>query len=232
MALTQLRQPLNYCTIEDVENLLLIDINDTFSPQINNWISISEDEVNKYLGFTTASGIFSESIVDEVSDTGVVDSNLDLNIFTRKHPVQSVSNIQLIKGTTYVTLSLVDGVTPRYHIPNSREKIVYPQGSIATSGGNMALGGFASLRWGSWYTKISYIAGYDVIPGPISQATALLVADKVMRQSNKEGLQTLIQGRITKQWFHQRQDNSNSDLVMDAHAMLDPYRVASRWLRG
>ena len=109
MAVTTLRDPLGYCNEEDIENLLLIDINDSFSAQINNWIVAAEDDVNKYLGYTTASGILNEQITDEVSETGTIDESNDLVIYPRKRPINSVSSIELISGTSAINLDLSSG---------------------------------------------------------------------------------------------------------------------------
>lgn len=239
MAIQQnIREPLGYCTEEDVENILLTDINDSFSTQINNWIVAAEDAVNSYLGYTTASGVWNERIVEEVGETGKIDSQLNLVIYPRKRPINSVEKIELISGTRSLSLNLangtrvdVDGNTVtnyRYNIPEPRNKIIYPNREITIDSGTLLIGGFHQIRSESFLTRLTYTAGYSEIPGPINVATAMLVGEVTLRHKNKEGLSMLQQGRITKEWFQRKA--GESDLVVDAFNMLKPYQITSRWL--
>jgi len=59
---------LNYATEVDLENLLLITVDASFSSQIDTWISAAGGMGNNYLGFTTASGIWNEQITNETTD--------------------------------------------------------------------------------------------------------------------------------------------------------------------
>jgi hypothetical protein len=234
----RVREPLGYCTEEDIENILLMDINDSFSTQLNNWIVAAEDAVNTYLGYTTASGIWNERIVEEVSETGKIDSTNNLVIFPRKRPINSVEKIELISGTRSIGLSLlngtrinVDGDTVnnyRYNIPEPKNKIVYPNREVSTEGGSLIIGGFHEIRHQKFMTRLTYTAGYEDIPGPINVATAMLVGEVILRHKNKEGLAMLQQGRITKEWFQRKA--GESDLVVDAYNMLTPYQITARWV--
>ena len=239
MPITQnIRQPLGYTNETDIENYLLTDINDSFSDQINNWIVAAEDSINEYLGYTTASGILSEAIIEEVSETAKVDENLNLVIFPRKAPISSVEKIELIKGTTNLDLMLTNGTRVdyngntvdnyRYQIPEPRHKIIYPQREISTNEGSFLIGSFASLRGSQFLTRITYHAGFTQIPAQINLAATMLVSEITLRHQNKEGLQSLQQGRITKEWF--QRIGGESDLVIDAYKNLIPYRKASSWL--
>jgi len=239
MAIQQnIRAPLGYCTEEDVENILLTDINDSFSEQINNWMVAAEDTVNEFCGYTTASGIWNERVVEEVAEIGTIDSQNNLIIYPRKRPVNSVEKLELISGTDAVELTLTDGTrinansetvpNYRYHIPEPKNKIVYPEGELGTANGTLAISGFRDIKYKSFMTRLTYYGGYENIPGPINTATAMLVGEVTLRHKNKEGLSMLQQGRITKEWFQRR--GGESDLVIDAFNMLQPYRNTARWV--
>lgn len=239
MAIQQrIRQPKGYATEEDVENILLTDINDSFSDQINNWIVAAEDAVDTYLGYTTASGIWNERIVEEVGEIGKIDSRNNLVIFPRKRPINAVEKIELISGTRSISLALtngtrvnVDGETVtnyRYNIPSTGNKIIYPNREISTDGGTLVIGGFHDIKYQNFLTRMTYTAGFTEIPGPINIATAMLVGEVTLRHKNKEGLAMLQQGRITKEWFQRKA--GESDLVVDAYKMLTPYQITARWV--
>ena len=233
-----LRTKLGYCTEVDIENFLLTDINSSFSDQVDNWIVEAEDYVNEYLGYTTASGIWLERIKEEVNQSAKVDSGMNLVIYPRKRPVTAIEKIELIKGTLSLSLILtngtrtdVDGATVtnyRYQLTPRGDKIIYPQREISTDGGTLVIGGFHQLRGADFFSRITYTAGYTNIPGPINLATTMLVADTILRQENKNGLQVLTQGRITKEWVPRK--GGESDLLLDANKKLDPYRITSKWL--
>ena len=59
---------LRYASKTDLENLLLINIDSSFNSQIDTWISTAEDEVNNFLGFTTASGLWNEYVSPKLED--------------------------------------------------------------------------------------------------------------------------------------------------------------------
>ena len=238
MPITELRTPRGYCTPQDVENYLLTDINDSFSDQVNNWISTAEDAVDNYLGYTTSSGILNELIIEEVSETAKVDSNLNLVVYPRKSPINSVEKIELIKGTSSMSLTLSGGtrvdyngdtVTQyKYQIPEPRHKIVFPSSELSSDGGSFLIGSFSQLRGSQFLTRMTYRAGYTQIPAEINLATTMLVSEITLRHQNKEGLQSLQQGRITKEWFNRK--GGESDLVIDAFNTLSTLRRASSWL--
>ena len=94
-----------YFFLSDLENLLLVSIDSDFNTQIDTWISSGEEQVNTFLGFTTSSGVWNEAITNEVSEARV-DGDLNLVIHPRKRPINSISQIELIKGTDSIDLDL------------------------------------------------------------------------------------------------------------------------------
>lgn len=218
---------LGYCEEIDIENFLLTDIDNSFSAQVEDWIAAAETQVNQYLGYTTASGIFAEQITNEVTK-GFVDPDLNLKIFPRKIPIQSVSKIQLGKGTTRLNITLNNSAgVPKYNIPAPGTYISYPQYEFVVTGGSI-IQNLATLRSSEFYIYLDYIAGYTQVPADIRLATVNLVSDTIMRHANKEGLEAITQGRVTKRW-HER-EGGQSDFYQDAMTLLRPYRIASQWL--
>ena len=221
---------LGYCDETDLENFLLIDINNNFSPQIEDWIATAEAQVNNYLGYTTASGILAEQVVNEIA-YGRVDSDLNLMIFPRKIPIISLSSLTLTKGTTSLALTLADNLgNVKYNIPSSNDFILYPSYELALAG-SPVIKSFADIKYKKFFNKISYTAGYTSVPADIRMATVNLVSDMVMRHTNKEGLDLLTQGRVTKRWATRLNPLTDKSLYYrDAMELLRPYRIATKWI--
>ena len=219
-------QPHFYCNEADIENFLLLTIDGSFSAQIEDWIAAAEKQVDNYLGYTTASGIFAEHITAEKAK-GKVNGEGDLVVFPNKIPIISVSGIDLVKGTSSVSLSLTDSAgTARYDIPVEADRIYYPNQEFSLTG-TSTIGSFFNVKFMTFFTKLNYIAGYTTVPADIRLATVNLVADIVMRHSNKEGLISMSQGRISKTWMNRE---GASDFYLDAINLLSPYRITSQWL--
>lgn len=215
---------LGYASKTDLENLLLINIDSSFNSQIDAWISAAEQEVNNYLGFTTSSGVLKEEITGEINDARV-DGDLNLVIYPRKRPIETVKSIAIIKGSDSISLSLTnsDG-DAKYTIPVQKDVIIYPNFELTISTAS-TLTRFADIKYSRFFTKISYIAGYSSVPKPIKVATTLYTADIFMRQANKEGLLSITQGRVSKTWAET--EDGESSFIKQAKRMLRPYRIAS-----
>ncbi len=219
--------PLGYCDSTDIENFLLLTIDSSFSPQIDDWIATAEKMVNQFTGYTTASGILAEAVVGETAISHV-DGESNLMIFPRKIPIISVSSIQLFKGTSNITLNLTSGTSNRYNIPTSADYILYPDYELSLTGASI-ISSFGYIKYTKFFSKINYIGGYTEVPADIRLATVNFVADMIMRHSNKEGLVSMSQGKVSKRW--QGRDNQ-SDFTRDAYDLLKNYRIASLWIPG
>ena len=217
---------LGYSTEVDLENLLLITVDGSFSSQIDTWISAAEEMVNNYLGYTTASGLWNEQITGELNEARV-DGDLNLVIHPRKKPVNSLSALSIQKGSEVTTVTLTNSAGDnRYIIPVQADSIIYPSFELSVSSSVM-LNNWADIKFSRFYTKINYIAGYTTIPGPVKLATTYFAADIFMRQANKEGLTYLSQGRIAKRWSETMDGRSN--FIRDGERMLNYYKLASGW---
>lgn len=217
---------LNYCTQTDIENYLLLDIDSSFDSQIDTWIAAAEKHVNNYLGYSTASGVLNEQISTEKADA-FVDTEGNLMVFPEKTPINSVSSLSLIKGTDSLDLSLTSGSKTRYNIPTNGKYILYPGKELSISGSSI-INSFFDISGTKFLTDLDYIAGFTEVPYPIRQATVNIASDFIMRHTNKEDLEAITQGRITKRWRHRR--GGESDFMKDAHELLRPYRQSARWV--
>ncbi|MCG3203920.1 MAG: hypothetical protein KCHDKBKB_00597 [Elusimicrobia bacterium] len=219
--------PLGYCDKTDLENFLLMTIDSSFNTQVNDWIAAAENQANGFMGYTTASGIMNEAIVDEIQD-GTVNSDGDLIIFPRKSPLNSISSISLIKGTSSITLTLTDSSgSPKYNIPTHSRSVLYPGYELSITGSSV-ITSFNDLRAGKFFTKMSYVAGYTTVPADIRLATVNYVADVLMRHTNKEALAAITQGKVSKRWQERR--GGKSDFILDAEDLLQGYRLTQRWV--
>ncbi len=219
--------PLGYCDQTDVENFLLLTIDSSFSPQIDDWIATAEKMANQYMGYTTASGILAESIVGETAISHI-DGESNLMIFPRKIPIISISNVQLLKGTSNITLNLTKDGTARYNIPTTADYILYPDWELSLTGASI-ISSFGYIKYTKFFSKIDYVAGFTTVPADIRLATTNLVAEMVMRHSNKEGLISITQGKVSKRWGGK---DNRSDFTQDAYDLLKNYRIASQWIPG
>jgi len=220
---------LNYCTETDIENFLLLDIDSSFSLQVETWIAAAEQYVNNYLGYTTASGVLREQITGEKA-YAYVDTEGNLMVFPEKTPIVSISTLSLVKGTDSLTLTLIDSDgTAKYNIPTNGKYMLYPGEELSLSGSSI-ISSFSDIKFTKFFTNLNYIAGYSQVPYPIRQATINIASDFIMRHSNKEALEGITQGRISKRWFSRLGDRGQSDFIQDAKELLRPYRQSARWL--
>lgn len=179
------------------------------------------------MGYTTASGLWNEAVADERIEARV-DGDLNLVVYPRKRPINSVSSLKIVRGTYNLDLSLTDddGNT-RYIIPTPSNALVYPSYQMNTSVNTILLR-FAQIKYVRFFTEMDYIAGYTTIPEDIVVATTLLASDIFMTHANKEGLVSITQGKIQKRW--RQLTDGRSDFVIRAYDILNHYRIASGWL--
>ena len=104
---------------------------------------------------------------------------------------------------------------------------MFPGEELSLSGTSL-IRSFYELRGTKFFVHTNYTGGYATVPADIRMATVNLVADKIMRQTNKEGLSSITQGRVSKRWLDRK--DGESDFVKDAYKLLASYRMASRWI--
>ena len=205
-----------------------MNIDSSFNTQVESWISAAENYVNRYTGFTTASGFLNEQVVGEMDETHV-DGDLNLVIHPRKRPIHAFTGLELHKGSISLTITLTkaDG-TPKYTIPSRGGIILYPNYELITTATTFYIRNFVEVKYSRWFTKIDYVGGYNPLPDDVNLATTLIAADTFMKHSNREGLQMYMQGRITKRWKLRK--NGKSDFMEDAENILNSYKIGSGWI--
>lgn len=196
-----------------------IDTTKFDAPTVSGFVSAASRMASDYLGYSP----YAEDIVNEVKN-GMVDNQGDLIIFPEKKPIQSVSAIAIVKGTTEITLSLTSGANNRYNIDFTQRHIRYPYSEISVYGTNY-LSDFYSLRGSQFYTKISYRGGWEVsqLPAPIKHAVVLLTKDLFYGQHNAMGVTRLSQGQVSFDFGLSSKEVSPN--VKAARQLLNPYRA-------
>jgi len=158
-----------------------------------------------------------------------VDGDLNLVVYPRKRPINSISALSLWKGSNSFDLTLTDSDgNTKYIKPVQNNCIVYPSYELEISSTSYSIQSFAAIKYSRFYTKMSYIAGYTTIPKDIQLATTMIAADYFMRQANKEGLVAITQGRVMKRWA-ERRAGEKSPFVADAENILQRYKITSGW---
>lgn len=189
-------------------NSNLIDVSDftTYAPDVD--LSIFGSSAT-----TTLSGMVSaasQQIVDYCAvdgfDLQTVTNEIDraalspmgeLMINFRRRPVQTVTQIQLVKGGFNTTLNLTDtnGV-PLYQIPYGGKFLRFPSSYLA-SAGTLILGGstqLVTMRGADVFSQISYTGGYITIPADLKMACVLWTRSLLSWQYNNQGANNFTQG--------------------------------------
>lgn len=211
----------NYISTSEWESMNPeLDLSGYTDATISGMISRASVGMNNYLQYSL--GV--EEIVDEKNEA-MVSSKGNLIIYTRKFPIVSVSAISLKLGTVHLDLNLADGGgNPRYDIPSRGRSITYPYQEIAMTG-VFSIRNFYQMRDLELFSKISYRAGYDVIPDDIKDACNLWTKDIFNRQTNPMELSGLIQGAIRMD-FKDKNSDGDGIFLRQAKNILQSYRRA------
>lgn len=183
---------------------------------LSGMITRASAAIDDYLGYS----LLRESVTDEKCQ-GMVDADNNLVIFTKKRPVNSVSSVKIVKGTYSGTVGLTSGGEATYDIPVTQDRIVFPGADVTLE--TVSIIDWGALRTTNFYTEVSYNAGYYgyEIPQPIQDACQLWTMDIIARKQNISGATSIRQGGIAMT-FESRK--GESDLIVDAKALLAPYR--------
>ncbi len=158
-------------------------------------------EVDQYLGYTLPIETLSEKLEGTINGKG------DLEIWVRKFPVESISSIKIVKGTTEVALEVESNGSKKYDIPsNSAPPALYSSSEL----------GVVSLPLSEpFYLDITYRAGWEKVPLPIKEATALLVKKTMAERFNPGGFTRVSEGGMSL---------GTSILGEEARELLKPFK--------
>lgn len=164
---------------------------------------------------------YAEDLVDEVVK-GRVTTRGDLIVFPQKIPLVSVSSIKIVRGSTSIDVGLTDSSgNNRYNIDYQARSLIYPYEEM-TLNGTVVFIDFFSLRNQSFFTRMSYRAGFEPsqLPGSIKQAAVLVAKDIFSKQFNSAGADEIRQGGISLKFGSGK---TTSQFMKDAKTLLAPY---------
>lgn len=209
----------NLITVNEVGQYLPeVDTGRFTAPTVSGIISQASKKVTDYLEYSP----LAENIVGETKN-GYVTNEGDLLIFPDKIPVQSVTSIAIVKGTTSLSLNITDSSgNAKYNIDHTQRKIRYPYGEIVLTGVPIFTD-FRALRGYQFYTKISYRGGFEAnaLPDTIKRACIAYVKHILSTQYNVMGAQSMSQGNIS---FNFSGKEGKSNFEKEAESLLAPYR--------
>lgn len=187
---------------------------------ISGLITAASAEIDNYLQYS----LWAEQVLNETNEA-VVSSNGNLLIYTHKFPIVAVSAISLKLGTVHLDLTMLDSHgTPRYDIPSRARSIMYPFQEISMTG-VFSIRNFYQLRDREIYAKVSYTAGYSIIPNEIKLACSLLTRDMIVREmANPSLASSASQGGISMSWSMTQDGSGDSQLMDQAKNLLQSYR--------
>ena len=168
---------------------------------------------------------FEEVTITRERVQGLVTSDGELFIRPKNKPVNTLTELQIGKGTSYTTLQLTDnnGDT-RYEITESSH-IIFPNQEISLTG-TFTISSFWDLRYKRFFAKVSYTTGFETLPADLVHAATLLLASMYRKGEpeigNKKGLRGFSQGQLQAQYII---DTSGKDeLVNQALSLLNHYK--------
>lgn len=195
-----------------------VDISQYTADTISGMISQSSQIVSDILDYTP----LAEDITDELCK-GRISTRGDLIIYPAKVPVQTLTALAIVKGSTSVTVNLTSNGNARYNVDYQKRNVVYPYEEL-TLEGNPVFTNFYYLRGVDFYTKISYRGGFEVsqLPRSIQQATILIMRDLLAAKNNIAGANRITQGGITLD-YNNFSGSTKSKFMREAEALLASY---------
>ena len=174
---------MNYISIQDFKaQYPSVDVTLFSDVTLSGFVTKASADIDDFLGYT----LLREDVANEKC-SGMVDSDNNLIIYTTKRPINSVSSVQIVKGTYSGTVALTSSGKATYDIPSTEDRIVFPGADITLE--TVSIIDWAALRTTNFWTLVSYNAcyyGYE-IPQPIQRACAFLTMDILARKQNIAG---------------------------------------------
>lgn len=192
-----------------------IDTNAYDNPTLSGVISQASKIVSDYLEYSP----FAEDLTEDKRAT--ITTRGDLIIWPAKPPVQSVTGITIVRGTTTVSLGLTANGVNKYNIDYNKRKISYPYEEV-TLQGTLLVNNFFALRNTDFLVRLAYRGGFEVseLPDSIRRAAVLVVKDLLGEKYNVGGASRISQGGISLQYD---QFKGKSEFMKKAEMLLRPY---------
>lgn len=207
---------MNYLAVGDFTSYNpSLDTSAYTSTTLSGIISRVESAVDNYLGFS----LNLQTVTNEKA-RGYINEHGSLVIHPKYRPVSSVSALSLVAGTDTITLVLTDDSgNTRYDVDSDGFAVIYKSAELSTTG-TSTLASFSDLRGGEFWTKMTYIAGYETIPGDILQAVDLLTKSQLAKNQNVGGASRIRQGNVDITYSESGMD----EYEKDAFSILDRYK--------
>lgn len=156
-------------------------------------------------------------------DRARINSDGELMIITRRRPIVTVSGVVIKKGQFTTTLTIADGATQLYDVPQPGNLFIYPNRYLAGTG-TMLIGAsnnLVSLRGSDAFTQITYSAGYSTFPYDLQLACSLFVRDVLAKQYNPMGALDVSQGNYSVQFGPRAGGLPTSRFVQEGYELLE-----------
>ena len=188
-----------------------INYNNYNDATMSGIISSASKKVDAYLGYS----LEIEDITEKTAGTVL---NGDIIIFPRKIPVNSMSSLSIVKGSSSIS------ITSNYDIPASKDRVIYSASDMTME--SVSVIDFNSLNTGNFFSLYSYNAGYSIndIPEDIVSATELYIMDTMKKSDNINYYTAVRQGGIS---FEYGTAGRMSHYVKEAQLLLNGYKRKS-----
>lgn len=191
-------------TTEFRTNYPTVDLTNYSDATLSGIISTATNRVIEILQYDPRlQDITDEKLVGKINNDG------NLVLFPEYRPINSVSNLKIVKGSTEVNLTLTANNRPIYDIQNN---IVYIS-TYEIGYNTVSMLDFSALRGTNFFCLLSYNAGYSSLPTSIKYAVELLVLDRLMLTTNVSGAKSVSQGGIKVEYETKRGKSSYEERV-------------------
>lgn len=207
---------MNYITVNELKTEYPdADVSKYSDATLSGFITRASASVDDFVEYS----FDEETITDELVD-GNIDEDRNIVLFPRKIPINNLTSLSIVKGSTSIDINLQDGAdTDIFNIPSSKDMVLIPLGKITLN--SVSVVDLDSLRTTKFLYKLSYTAGFSSIPGEVKDATGLLVLEKLSKGMNLSGAQSVSEGGISISYSNRK---GKSDFVSDAERLLFKYK--------
>jgi hypothetical protein len=170
---------------------------------------------------SNVSGFDLQTVTAE-SDRALISNNGELSIWVERKPIVTLSAIRLVKGGFSSAMTLSQGSTNYYQIPQPQSRVVFPNLFLTMTGTYMAGGStnLLSLRGANMFYEIDYIGGWTRAncPPDLAEAITLLTRHVLNTRNNPKGVYSFKQGSYEEVYY--RSNYTKSALVEEAESIL------------